>query len=221
MMKKVYSFLLISSLSVALIACSNSKESSPSTTQGKIQQSTSSASSEESKIIRYPASQSKELSSTTYLFNGADVEVAKTIERYVALTSTYDSMTFDRAEADQRTAELKTLKVNGELAEDEVNLYEPVLQTIESDSTGSFKIELVELGIFKDTSASPDPNGLYDATYQVTISIATKEDGAIKRQSTMVGLIWTKGNLIQSSYSIADLQELVSAEEFFNDLSEE
>lgn len=226
-MKKFLSIIILGLATFALLGCASGKLEIETSSTSSTEQSSSTASSSKTEAsttksnVTYPASQSSQLADTTYLFNGVDIEVAKTIERYVVLTSTYDFETFTQEEADKRMAELKTLKVNGELAQDEQTLFTPLLEAIQSSSASAGSTKLVQLGIFKDTTAEPDPSGLYDSTYQVAVSLATEQDGEVVHETTMVAMVWTKDNLIQASYSLADLQEFVDAEELFNNLMTE
>ena len=220
-MKKVYALLFLAALTVIFSGCTANSSVKTSTSQTSTASSQYAADEEtDTSYQYYEPVQSPKLADTTYLFNGADsnLAAAKTIERYVELTSDYDLSTFDQAEAKKRLDELKSLKLNGELADDEKPIFDTIAKIAASTKEGTSKV--TQLGIFKDTEAEKDPSGLYDTTYQVALTIRTEQNGEVTAESTMVALVWTKGDKIQSSYSIADLDEVVDVTDFFNKMAD-
>lgn len=218
-MKKYLNAGVVLVLSLALVACGKQEKPKEvsSTNTSTSSMTTTQSSTTSSVAIKYKSTQSKELSPTTYLFNEADVADAKTIQRYVELTGNYEYDKLTQEEADKRLAELKSLKVNSELAPDESVIYSNLLALAESGA--SLKSEVLELGIFKDTTAEADPDGKYDTTYQVFQTIRISRDDKEVSQTSLVAMVWTKDHKIQSSYSIADLNKVDTSESFFNGIN--
>lgn len=217
-MKKRYQLLSLTLLIPVLVACANMStkeaEKAPSLSTQKKDTDTGKTTS-----LKYPPMQSNQLDKTTFLFNGAenDLSVMKTIERYVHLTSNYDFANFDQTEADKRLAELKNLKLNMELAPDEQEMFQTIVEKAKSVGSGTSKV--TQLGIFKEKNSEKDPEGTYDDSYQVALTMRIEEDERVVSETTMVALVWMKADKIQASFSVADLQEVVDVADFFNNLN--
>lgn len=217
-MKRFFQLGLLCATSLTLFACSaqnkSTKPTEKSTTTTVEKKNAKSKKVEDKKEQTYEPTQSKELAAFTYLFNGADVEDAKTIQRYVELTGTYSYKNFTPDDAVARLDEVKSLKLNGELAPDEVTMFEPIVLAVENGAT--VESEIVELGIFKDTTAEVDPTGTYDTTYQIFQTIRVLTDGQEVHKTSIVAMVWMKDHKIQASQAIADLNMVDTSESFFN-----
>lgn len=154
------------------------------------------------------------------LFNGADVVQAKIMQRYAELTSVFDYTNFTPEMAQKRIAELASLNTSGVANEEDKATLVSLADTLTGFKPSQGGTKLLELGIFKDTTQKAAEDGSYDAVYQILVSIETEVEGQVKGKSSIIGMVWMKGDKIQSTTSIADLGKVVDAQEFFESLSE-